>query len=683
MIRLNLYVILSMALLSMACGDNRPSKKVIAVSHSGIIGQWGEALYQELEFEAALIEADYEFRFVDAGGDVAQQRTDIQKLIDDKVDALIVFPSYPDSLADLLNLAYESGIKLVIADRTSDKISSDNFVGSDDYEIGRLVGDYVVGRSGQRTSVLEVLGPAKSYTSTYRHRGFSDVIRATSNVTIDHVLYGNWSGSESFRVADSLFATGYVPQIVFSHNDIQAYNVYLACKKHRIAPVIIGIDGMSIPGGGVDMVLGGYIDATFYNPTAAKESVKNAIALLNGKRVEKEEWLGSFLIDSSNALAIKRQFKLLSEQNETIRKQREHIADQKTLLNDQRIVVLVALSAVLMLVFLVVWTIVSLVMKMRLVNTIQTQKKQIEAQLELQRKLIDDVNEKSRLLKEQKDEIETQRDSIYAQNQELAAYGTEMEQLVETRTAELKLALEKARESDRLKTAFLSNLSHEIRTPLNAIIGFSDLFCQPDREFEERMGLQKVIKRNSQELLDLIERVIDLSMLTTGQIIPKMKQCPLGDILAKAYQNAAVQISEGPWHHFEEVELRMDEPASVTVRTDCEMVMKIIGHLLQNALKHTHKGSVVLGCEIIQGGAAVRVFVKDSGVGIPDDYKNVVFDMFRKVESHSLVLYRGAGMGLTIVKHLSELMGFQIKFESKVGQGSLFWFDLDVYDPVF
>jgi signal transduction histidine kinase len=286
------------------------------------------------------------------------------------------------------------------------------------------------------------------------------------------------------------------------------------------------------------------------------------------------------------------------------------------------------------------------------------------------------------LLKEQKDEIETQRDSIYAQNQELAAYGSEMEQLVEARTAELKLALEKARESDRLKTAFLSNLSHEIRTPLNAIIGFSDLFCQPDREFEERMGLQKVIKRNSQELLDLIERVIELSMLTTGQIIPKIKQCPLSDILAKAYQNAALQIGEGAWHHFEGVEFRWDQPASVMVRTDCEMINKILGHLLQNALKHTHKGSVVLGCELQQGGTFVRVFVKDSGVGIPDDYKNVVFDMFRKVESHSLVLYRGAGMGLTIVKHLSELMGFQIKFQSQVGQGSLFWFDLYVDEPV-
>jgi len=316
---------------------------------------------------------------------------------------------------------------------------------------------------------------------------------------------------------------------------------------------------------------------------------------------------------------------------------------------------------------------------MRLVRTIQSQKLQIESQVELQQKLLADLQEKGQLLKVQKDEIEAHRDSIYAQNQELAAYGTEMENLVEERAAELKLALEKAREPDRLKTAFLSNLSQEFRTPLNAIIGFSDLFCIPDKEMEERMGLQRVIKRNSQELLDLIEHIIELSLLTTGQILPDLKTCSIQSILAKTYAEVQSELDEGTWHRFDGVGFDFEKGDDVMVLSDCEKVTKIVGHLLQNAFKHTHKGNVAMGWHVLPDEKKVRVYVRDTGVGIPDEYKEVVFDMFRKVESHSLVLYRGAGMGLTIVKHLTELLGFKIKFESEVGNGSLFWFDLDVY----
>lgn len=635
-------------------------------------------MYLEMQFEAAFYEQEVDYIFKDAQGSVAKQRHDISEFIKQNVDAIIVFPTVPDSLPDLVTMAYDNGIKVVVADREIKNARYNCFVGTDDWEIGRNVASYIGTNFSGNLSIVQLMGPQHSLTSNARGQGFNEILSRYPNLKVNAHVYGDWDAQTAFRVSDSLLATGCIPDVVFAHNDMMGYQMFLACQKHHISPIIIGVDGIAAPHGGIEMVLNRQLHATFFNPSGGKESINYAMSLLNGQTVPKTEWLESFLIDTLNAPLFKRQFATLNDQYLRITKQRELINIQYDKLSNQRTVMLMSFALIVLFLALIGWVLFSLFSKMKLIKTIESQKQQIEAQMLYQQLLLDELKEKSQLLKEQKDEIEAQRDAIYAQNQELEAYGSEMEMLVAKRTDELKMALEKARESDRLKTAFLSNLSHEIRTPLNAIVGFSELFCEPDKDFEERMGLQKVIRKNTRELLSLIDHVLELSMLTTGQVALEKKQCSVNELFSNIMLQIKQSVDDGYWPHFDGVELNLVGETDMQINVDCAKLMEIVMHLAQNALKHTHKGSVEIGWSIINQEKKLRVFVADTGVGIPTEYQQVVFEMFRKVESHSLVLYRGAGMGLTIVKHLAELMGANVKFESEIGKGSHFWLDIEI-----
>ncbi len=240
---------------------------------------------------------------------------------------------------------------------------------------------------------------------------------------------------------------------------------------------------------------------------------------------------------------------------------------------------------------------------------------------------------------------------------------------------ELQIARNKAEESDRLKTSFLSNISHEIRTPLNSIIGFSDLLIEKEDD-DEKIEFLSIIKYSSNKLLDIVNDVIDISRLETGQMKITREYFDIGEFISfvfKIYESDKVLLSKN------NLAIKLDLPDYLKgqkLYSDKTRIQQILNNLINNAIKYTDKGEIELSLELSRiNGTDMLVFkVKDTGRGIPDNMLNIIFDRFRQVEEND---YRtGTGLGLSICKGIVELLGGQIWVESTVGLGSIFYFSI-------
>ncbi len=226
--------------------------------------------------------------------------------------------------------------------------------------------------------------------------------------------------------------------------------------------------------------------------------------------------------------------------------------------------------------------------------------------------------------------------------------------------SELAIAKEKAEESERLKMAFLANMSHEIRTPLNAIVGFSGLL-QDVEDDEEREEYIKIINTNNELLLRLIGDILDLSKLESGTIEIKPETF---DII-ESFETGFIHFSERC-------------PKNITLKRECNLskcivtidrarVTQVLSNFASNAMKYSPDGEIVVGIDYVNNG--IKVFVKDTGIGIPEDKKHLIFQRFEKIDSFA----QGTGLGLAICKAITERLDGEIGFDSTYGEGSTFW----------
>lgn len=239
----------------------------------------------------------------------------------------------------------------------------------------------------------------------------------------------------------------------------------------------------------------------------------------------------------------------------------------------------------------------------------------------------------------------------------------------------LREAKEKAEESDRLKTAFLSNMSHEIRTPMNAIVGFSDLLNDASLGQEERSEFIAQINMGAENLMHLIDDIIDISKIESGQIKINAQDCDINELLKEQLVMFRQNLDRLDKTH---LDLRLNwkwPDRNLTLKTDPFRVKQILSNLLNNAVKFTEEGYIETGIEQT-GEKLVRFYVKDTGIGIDEEKQEVIFDRFRQGHKSKTKLYGGTGLGLAISKNLVELLGGEIGVVSSNKVGSEFWFTL-------
>lgn len=227
-----------------------------------------------------------------------------------------------------------------------------------------------------------------------------------------------------------------------------------------------------------------------------------------------------------------------------------------------------------------------------------------------------------------------------------------------------QLALMKVQEADKMKNAFIANMSHEIRTPLNAIVGFAHLVTETTNASEQREYFS-IINKNCDLLLKLINDILDLSKIESGRLNYNVSEVELRDICQEAYVVQSLKMTS-------DVALLYNPVAMPSVRLwiDPHRVEQVLLNLLSNAIKFTSKGFISLFYEVED--MFVRVSVTDTGIGIPEDKLESVFERFVKLDD----FYQGAGLGLPICKMIVEQLGGEIGVRSELGKGSTFWFTL-------
>ncbi len=245
---------------------------------------------------------------------------------------------------------------------------------------------------------------------------------------------------------------------------------------------------------------------------------------------------------------------------------------------------------------------------------------------------------------------------------------------------ELEKAKERAEESDRLKSAFLANMSHEIRTPLNAIIGFSELSNDPDITTGEREYYSQIIKSRSADLLSIINDILDISKLDAGQMKINITQASVNKMLNELYTAFEIRISQNKKHKIDFILNNEAEANGLVIETDFTRLAQILSNLLNNAIKFTEYGKIELGCRL-NSNYEILFYVSDTGIGIPADKLNTIFERFSQVETNMTKLYGGTGLGLSISKGLARLLGGAICAESTENKGSVFTLTIP-YKPV-
>jgi signal transduction histidine kinase/CheY-like chemotaxis protein len=240
---------------------------------------------------------------------------------------------------------------------------------------------------------------------------------------------------------------------------------------------------------------------------------------------------------------------------------------------------------------------------------------------------------------------------------------------------ELIKAKERAEESDRLKTAFLHNISHEIRSPMNGILGFTNLLLEPGLTGEEQHEYIDIIKNSGDRMLNTINDLMDISLIESGQVKVAASDINVNEQIEYLYtffkpeaEKKGIQLS------FK----NLLPPREANIKTDPEKIYAILINLIKNAIKFTNDGSIEFGYnkKTDSESAELEFFVKDTGIGIPKNWQQAIFDRFVQADLSLSKKYEGSGLGLSISKAYIEMLGGKIWVESIEGEGSVFYFTI-------
>ncbi|MBU2554092.1 MAG: PAS domain-containing protein [Bacteroidetes bacterium] len=236
-------------------------------------------------------------------------------------------------------------------------------------------------------------------------------------------------------------------------------------------------------------------------------------------------------------------------------------------------------------------------------------------------------------------------------------------------------AKEKAEESDRLKSAFLANMSHEIRTPMNGILGFADLLKTPGLAGEEQHKYIEIIENSGIRMLNIIKDIIDISKIEAGQMELNVKKSDINAQIRDIY-NFFIPEAKSKQLKLSFVNSLPEEKA--IIKTDFEKVYAILANLVKNALKYTSTGSIEFGYNLAGEHQPVELefYVKDTGIGIPKERQEAIFERFIQADISDKMAHQGAGLGLAISKAYVEMLDGKIWVESSAGTGSTFYFTL-------
>ena len=614
-----LLSILCLAGILMSC-TQKHTRYRIGVSQCSD-DEWRHKMNNEIVREALFYDG-VEVEIRTAKDNNRNQIADIKYFIDKKVDLLIVAPNEAAAITPVVEKAYRQGIPVVVIDRKilSDKYTA--FVGADNYEIGKDVGQYILNRLHGKGKVLEITGLEGSTPAMERHKGLTDVLKEEPGIEITASVDGAWLQSVAGEKMDSVFQTNKNIDLVFAQNDRMAIGAYLSARQQQLEKemLFVGIDALPGKEYGVEQIINGVLDATFIYPTGGDKVVQVAMDILEKRPYERDTKLSTALVDKTNARVMQLQTDHITEQDGKIERLNNQVNEYLSRYSAQTmflyacLIILLLFAALLAIIVRAYWT----------------------------------KNRMNMELSRQKKKLEEQRDQLIS----------------------LSKQLEKATHA---KLVFFTNVSHDFRTPLTLVADPVEQLLEDKTLTPRQQSLLKVVHKNVHILLRLVNQILDFRKYENDKLE-----------LVRANMNLRVQLQE--WSHsFQTLALKKhihfvlevnDDRADYLMAVDAEKMERVYFNLLSNAFKFTpENGTITVTLSTLtkeEGGRYARLVVADTGSGISVQHIRHIFDRFYQID----VNHAGSGIGLALAKAFVELHGGEITVDSVEGKGTVFTVDI-------
>lgn len=556
------------------------------------------------------------------------QIEDIKYFIHKKVDLLIVAPNEADAITPVIEQAFDAGIPVVLVDRKIRSNKYTAYVGANNYEIGKQVGNYIINRLHGKGNIIEITGLHGSTPAVERHKGMMESLKNAPEIKIIASADAGWFKDKAENLLDSILAHHTDIDLVFAQNDRMAIGAFqAAAAQGREKDILfVGIDAVAGKGFGIESVAGGEMDATFIYPTGGDNVVQTAMAILQGKPYDKEINLSTALVDKSNARIMQMQTEHISQLDYKIE-----------LLNGQLDAYFMRYSAQRMFLYacilILVLTAILLVFVVRafwIKNRMNTE------------------------LSKQKAQLETQRDQLIDLSRQLE-------------------------EATHAKLSFFTNVSHDFRTPLTLIADPINQLMESNHCTPQEQTLLNVVHKNVTILLRLINQILDFRKFENGKLEINFSQFNAAQSICE-WAESFRSLSYRKHIHFNITETEHTEEYVLTA--DAEKLERILYNLLSNAFKFTPENGqieIILSTFRREDSPWLKLSVSDTGKGMSPEHIQHIFERFYQIDIH----HTGSGIGLALAKAFTEMHHGQIRVESIKDKGTTFIVEIPMTQPDF
>ncbi len=583
---------------------------------------WRTTMNEKMRRETSFYpQYDIDLIIRDANLNSEQQVQDIKELIESKIDILIVSPLEAETLTPVMEGVYEMGIPVIVVDRSINSESYTAYVGGNNLRIGKEAAHYAARLLNKKGRILEITGLAGSTPAMQRGQGFHEAIADYPDIEIVRTIDGTWLETYVREATSQLFFIWKDFDLIYAHNDPMAYAAYQSARDNGIDPFIIGIDGLSFEGGGVDMVLNGHIDGTFLYPTGGDKAIELAIEILEGKPFEKNNYLETLEIDMTNALTLKHQNDQIVLQQKRIDYQREQLGETSFLLRRQSTFTLLSMVISGLLIVIAIGTLLFLRKKNK-ANALLDQKNKT-------------INKQTRRITEQRDKL----------------------------THLLRIA----EEATEAKTKFFTDVSHEFRNALSLVKLPIHELADQTRNYRIHEKILEV-QRNTALLAKLSDEIVNYDKIEKNKYYLKFKTLDFGRFTKEMIESFKPKVRHNG------LTLITRIPDNLQVHFDASAMEKVIDNLIDNSIKYNvNLGKIEIVIRKIRD--SVIFSISDGGIGIPKQDLPFVFDRFYRSEiviKNGVI--QGSGLGLSICKDLIELHQGKIKAVNNRESGCTFLF---------
>ena len=610
-----LLVSLSWFWLTTSC-THREARFRIGVSQCSD-DEWRHQMNNEMLREALFYDGvEIDIRTVK--DDNAEQIKDIRNFIKEGVDLLVVAPNEAAPITPVVEEAFDRGIPVIVFDR---KILSDKYtayIGADNYELGKAIGNYVANMLHGQGNVVEIAGLTGSTPAMDRHQGFVAAISPYPGIQLLAREDAGWLRSEAGEKMDTLLARFPEIDVVYAQNDRMAAGAYDVAERQGRAEEMrfIGTDALAGEGYGVEQVLNGQLDATFIYPTGGDRVIQMAMDILNKRDFPRETILSTSVVDATNAQIMQMQtshIATLDEKIETMNGKMSQFLDRYA---TQQVILYGSLLVLLLVIGLLVAVYLSLRTKNRLNRELSRQKEKLE---------------------EQKQQLTQQKELLIQQKEQLEQLSRELE------------------EATHAKLVFFTNVSHDFRTPLTLIADPINQLLADKSLGEHPHQLLELMKKNANILLRLVNQILDFRKVENGRMELHLE--PFDLLSSFRGWNDSFRMALLKKHISFSFEVTPD--TDFRMMADSEKMERIYFNLLSNAVKYTpENGKIVVKLEAETTNYRFSVF--NSGSHISPKEVDAIFERFYQIDGHQA----GTGIGLALVRAFVEMHGGQITAHS-------------------